>query len=124
MLTHVGIRKKLNALASERVAYRVLYPWIPATVDHLYHVICNSTDDLRIEWWKSVVNHCCNIHTHDSTLFPQCKHGQLEEERVNPDGSKDVRVWINKCKLPVYNAAVFAGKLIFNFVDYCARPNM
>lgn len=95
---HVGIRKKLLALSIQRVAYKVLRPWIPAIIDHLYHVVSNSTGNLRVEWWKSVINHCCNIHEHESVVFPECRHGPLDDERMNPDGTMDYRVWINKCR--------------------------
>ena len=93
---YLGLRKKMKAIAVRKVANGVLHQWIPSIVDHLYHVVDHSSGSHRVEWWKTCVNHICNIHTHDSAEVPSCKHGPLDDHKV-VGGEMRERVWINKC---------------------------
>jgi len=54
----LDIRKRLAKLAGRKVAFYVVGKWIPAIVDHLFHVVMNTNKGpLRVAWWKSLVNH-------------------------------------------------------------------
>ena len=61
-------------------------------------MIEHSTGTHRVEWWKTVIKHCCNIHDHDSVEVPHCKHGPLDDVRVEADGTVCRRVWLNPWK--------------------------
>lgn len=93
-----GIRKKLKALASKNIMNNVIYPWISSIIDHLYFVVHHSIGEHRIAWWKTAINHCSNIHQHDSNLVPTCTHGQLNNYKIDNKGFVNERVWLNTCK--------------------------
>ena len=101
-----GVHKKLAEPLSRRVANASLRGWRPVIIDHLYCIVENSMGAYRIEWWKSVINHCWNIHEHDSELFLQCRHGKLDEWRRNPDGSVSQRVCLNTCTRSSYEIQI------------------
>lgn len=90
----VGLRKRIANLANSRVAYRVLLNWIPAIVDHLYHVVQHTpSGQLRKDWWCSSFYHICNIHEHDFPTFPKCLHG-AEKDHFDEDGNKLETAWL------------------------------
>lgn len=95
-----GLRKKLLALASKKVAYNTLRLWVPAIIDHFYYVVKHTTGgQLRIDWWSSAINHVCNVHVHDSEVFPKCQHGELDERMIMSDGKEKKRLWLDRCRL-------------------------
>ena len=74
--------------------------WIPAIINHLYHVIGNTEPNtvLRKEWWMSVFNHICDVHQHpEHTLFKACAHGTVQDI-VDDDGEVWTRQWLDRCK--------------------------
>lgn len=96
-----GLKRKLSDLAGKKVSYRPIGKWIPAIISHLYHVITNSDPhtELRREWWTSVVDHVCNIHTHpQNRVFKQCAHGHLDETIEDEEGQEWRRLWLDKHK--------------------------
>lgn len=104
-----GITKKLKKLSAAKVGNRQVGRWVPALVNHLYKVISESDPKsmLRTEWWRSGINHICNIHIHDSEIFPKCLHEDLIEEREGEDGKLYVRDWIDPGNLLLYCTGAF-----------------
>jgi len=82
----LGIRKRMAALAAKKVSFHIIGKWIPAVISHLHHVVRNTLPgERRIKWWESAANHMCDIHTHNSEVFPKCLHGP-DKEMVNKNG--------------------------------------
>lgn len=90
-----GLSKKLRKLAQRRVAFVQIGRWVPALSTHLYYTIEHSPQksELRLDMWKSATNHICNIHSHESDVFPQCLHGELTTK--TEDGVTYERDWID-----------------------------
>lgn len=97
MFCYTAISKKLKKLSGARVANKQIGKWTHAITNHLYKVVSESDPEsvLRRDWWKSAANHACNIHDHQSDIFPACKHGPREEEKLGEDGDTYVRDWID-----------------------------
>ena len=58
--------------------------WIKSIANHTYWVAASSGNNgqMKIDKWKSISNHLINVHEHNSEVFPQCEHGQLDETRA------------------------------------------
>ncbi|VDI11931.1 Hypothetical predicted protein, partial [Mytilus galloprovincialis] len=78
-----GISKKLETRAKKKDT-RDIRPWIKSIVNHTYWVAASSWEDQNenIHKWTSISNHIMNKHVHESDVFPQCIHGELEEQRA------------------------------------------
>ncbi|CAC5398257.1 unnamed protein product [Mytilus coruscus] len=78
-----GISKKLETRAKKKDTGDIR-PWIKSIVNHTYWVSASSGEDqnVKIHKWTSISNHIINKHVHDSDVFPQCIHGELEEQRA------------------------------------------
>ncbi|XP_063073829.1 uncharacterized protein LOC134464290, partial [Engraulis encrasicolus] len=70
-----GISKKLDSI-SKKKGCRPLKKWIPAVRNHTYWTAATSTTrgPERRAKWTSLLNHVCDVHTHDDPLFPACLH--------------------------------------------------
>ena len=76
------ISKKIEALARKK-SCTVLGNWKQSISNHLYWCAASSHGDgeqVKAKW-LSILNHVTNIHEGHSETFPECAHGQLEEER-------------------------------------------
>lgn len=75
----LGLSRKLENAAKKRGAGQIR-PWIKGIVNHTYWVAASSGDNgqLKLDKWKSISNHIINVHNHDSEIFPECEHGELE----------------------------------------------
>lgn len=78
-MSFLGISRKLENAAKKRGAGEIR-PWIKGIVNHTYWVAASSGDNgqLKLEKWKSISNHIINVHNHDSEIYPECEHGELE----------------------------------------------
>nr|XP_034319955.1 uncharacterized protein LOC117687484 [Crassostrea gigas] len=74
-----GISRKLENAAKKRGAGQIR-PWIKGIVNHTYWVAASSGDNnqLKLDKWRSISNHIINVHNHDSEIFPEYEHGELE----------------------------------------------
>ncbi|XP_063049229.1 uncharacterized protein LOC134443296 [Engraulis encrasicolus] len=69
-----GISKKLDSI-SKKKGCQSLKKWIPAVRNHTYWTAATSTTGPeRRAKWTSLLNHVCDVHTHDDPLFPACLH--------------------------------------------------
>ncbi|CAC5383151.1 unnamed protein product [Mytilus coruscus] len=75
--------KKLETRAKKKDTGGIR-PWIKSIVNHTYWVAASSGEDqnVKIHKWTSISNHIINKHVHESDVFPQCIHGELEEQRA------------------------------------------
>lgn len=98
------MQKKLAKLGNKRVAFRPVLKYIPALVNHLYHVVANTgLGQLRQDWWVSAANHVCGIHDHELETFPQCVHGEEDEETVDENGDTwQIKYIVPGIKHPIY----------------------
>ncbi|XP_071138376.1 uncharacterized protein [Mytilus edulis] len=78
-----GIYQKLETRAKKKDTGDIR-PWIKSIVNHTYWVAASSGEDQneKIHKWTSISNHIMNKHVHESDVFPQCIHGELEEQRA------------------------------------------
>ncbi|XP_078333324.1 uncharacterized protein LOC144625600 [Crassostrea virginica] len=86
-----GISKKLETAAKGMVLVKSVLgcagqirPWIKRKANHTYWVAASSGNNgqMKIDKRKSISNHLINVHEHNSEVFPQCEHGQLDETRA------------------------------------------
>ncbi|XP_067930909.1 uncharacterized protein [Watersipora subatra] len=116
-----NLRKRLTTLANSKVAYRILLDWIPAVINHMYHVISHTqSGQLRKEWWCSTVNHICDIHVHTYETFPECQHEQAEDV-FDEEGNK-LEVAYLDCQLHADLIQLFSDT-IFNFSSAINRAS-
>lgn len=94
-----AIKKKLLAAGKFR-GYEQLARWAQSVSNHLYWCASSSegNDSEIVPKWVSLCNHVINIHLHDSEAFPECLHGNLENE------NKD---WIleGECRCPLFQCS-------------------
>ncbi|CAC5423950.1 unnamed protein product [Mytilus coruscus] len=83
MMIKVWNIKKLETRANKKDTGDIR-PWIKSIVNHTYWVAASSGEDqnVKIHKWTSISNHIINKHVHESDLFQQCIHGELEEQRA------------------------------------------
>lgn len=104
----------MKKLSLAKVANRQAGRWVPALINHLYKVVSETApqSQLRTEWWKSAANHICDVHQHESELFPLCMHGELESERVGDDGEIYIRDFIDPGKSVYWSLSVLENSVI------------
>ena len=75
----IGLSRKLETAAKKRGGGQIR-PWIKGIVNHTYWVAASSGKNaqLKLEKWKSISNRMINVHYHDSELYPECEHSELE----------------------------------------------
>ena len=80
---NLGTEKKLLAVA-QRTNGAEIKPWISSIKNHMYWVAASSGHNgpLKRAKWLSVLNHIANQHTGHDNIFPECCHGELEEDRT------------------------------------------
>ncbi|CAC5398255.1 unnamed protein product [Mytilus coruscus] len=83
---HVMINKNIKKLETRAKKKDTgdIRPLIKSIVNHTYWVAASSGEDqnVKIHKWTSISNHIINKHVHESDVFPQCIHGELEEQRA------------------------------------------
>lgn len=70
---------------------RVLAPWIPAIINHLYWAIltCNGNGKELVERFISIIHHVCNRHTWTGNKhYQKCAHKQYTAAEVR------VKLWL------------------------------
>ena len=79
LLQHIGVRKKLEALAKQKDC-EIVGQWIKSIINHLYWCVSSTPSgdgDIIKAKWLSLNNHLHNIHRGHGIHFPNCLHTQL-----------------------------------------------
>ena len=78
----LGTEKKLVKAVKTREG-RAIGPWIASIKSHLYWLVASSghNQELKKAKWLSLLNHISDKHTGHSQEFPNCFHGDLQQER-------------------------------------------
>ena len=79
-----SICKELASAGKEKGLERISH-WIKAIRRHLYWCVLSTKQgfgELIAAKWRSIIPHIANEHEgHDSPLFKQCAHGELEKRK-------------------------------------------
>jgi hypothetical protein len=83
-------------LAAKKSGCEDISHWIRSASNHAYWVAASSGDDgdMKLDKWRSLLNHVRDKHTDHGGQFPRCLHGPLDDA--------DDRMWLKDGKIILY----------------------
>ena len=93
VLTYVGLRKKLEALAKQKDC-KLVGEWQRSIINHFYWCVASTPGgncELVKAKWLSLENHIHGIHSGHGGEFPDCAHADLS-------GSVPKKKWFKRRK--------------------------